>query len=628
MPPLGGLSPQGADWDLRALGITSVEYPDSRRALARRRAITLAVVGLGCVSRAALALAAARCLTPVRPRARMRRAGAQGRTAQGGSRRMRTPPARDCYSVLGVDPTASQDEIRAAYLARTRVTHPDRFDSVTQPQEWAKACEMQAELNEAFAVLRNPLTRREHDSSRSAGHQPAPSTRPSPRAEEHVWSREHVGEAAELSSGEAVLWDLPQHVQERLLRRQCNQREDQVQLATGSVSWSYVWLCAAAAWICYLFVIADDVPWGYTEMAYYSGVTLAAGLLISRNAETLLRWNRSVLKSFFYITPLYFIDTSYDIVRFWPLCALRDIRVTHNYRNGAYQNSDIELQLDDASHTLTLPSQQDVETLLKQLKTYDSRLRAAVSHRDLDYLGHHDDFAGVPRTAARAFDVLPSDQRTIFRSAAIGGCALLAGLSIVANLSAPTKHVQDRPVPNQVATQGRRSPPSPVPETHAEKTASPEPSVPRMPAPATVSSPAVSGALSTIHEQPMPPNGAVRVFVKTKRLAPFRIEPEQGPHYLVKLVNYSTHSPVMDIFVRSGTPTEVKVPLGKCEVRYAYGDMWCGYKHRFGSQTNYSRAEECFDFRVDGNTVRGYSITLYAVPGGNLRTSGISADEF
>ena len=77
--------------------------------------------------------------------------------------RMKTSPTRDYYSILGVEPSASQAAIREAYLARARVIHPDRFDQKTQPQDWKKANEMLAELNEAFATLRNPETRRQGD---------------------------------------------------------------------------------------------------------------------------------------------------------------------------------------------------------------------------------------------------------------------------------------------------------------------------------------------------------------------------------------------------------------------------------------------------------------------------------
>ncbi|MGH9424778.1 MAG: J domain-containing protein [Terriglobia bacterium] len=70
---------------------------------------------------------------------------------------------KDPYSILGVEPTATQEELRGAYLARSRVIHPDRFDQQRQPQDWKKANEMLRELNEAYSILRNAESRAEYD---------------------------------------------------------------------------------------------------------------------------------------------------------------------------------------------------------------------------------------------------------------------------------------------------------------------------------------------------------------------------------------------------------------------------------------------------------------------------------
>src|SRR5438105_1125898 len=70
---------------------------------------------------------------------------------------------RNYYDVLGVDLDAPQAEIRNAYYIRARVIHPDRFDPATQKKEWQKANEMLAELNEAYAMLRDPSKRSQYD---------------------------------------------------------------------------------------------------------------------------------------------------------------------------------------------------------------------------------------------------------------------------------------------------------------------------------------------------------------------------------------------------------------------------------------------------------------------------------
>lgn len=72
----------------------------------------------------------------------------------------------------------------------------------------------------------------------------------------------------------------------------------------------------------------------------------------------------------------------------------------------------------------------------------------------------------------------------------------------------------------------------------------------------------------------------------------------------------------MTIFVRGGENVETLVPLGSYYVRYASGTTWYGHDHLFGDyHTGYSKADEVFNFTVDGDTVRVFSITLYTVEG-------------
>jgi len=72
---------------------------------------------------------------------------------------------RNPYDAIGVDPNATDDEIRRAYLIRVRVLHPDRFDPKLQPDEWAKANEMLRELNEAYGALSDRGPRARYDVS-------------------------------------------------------------------------------------------------------------------------------------------------------------------------------------------------------------------------------------------------------------------------------------------------------------------------------------------------------------------------------------------------------------------------------------------------------------------------------
>lgn len=76
---------------------------------------------------------------------------------------------RDAYRVLQVDPHADPDVIAAAYRVLARKLHPDRGS--------ADAVRM-AELNTAYARVRDPDERRAYDRERRAGIQRAAAPAP------------------------------------------------------------------------------------------------------------------------------------------------------------------------------------------------------------------------------------------------------------------------------------------------------------------------------------------------------------------------------------------------------------------------------------------------------------------
>lgn len=132
----------------------------------------------------------------------------------------------------------------------------------------------------------------------------------------------------------------------------------------------------------------------------------------------------------------------------------------------------------------------------------------------------------------------------------------------------------------------------------------------------------------TYTKMDMPKNGAIQMFTKRERVAPLTIKTSAGSNYFVKLVTANTNDAIMTIFIRGGNTVSTNVPLGSYEVRYATGKDWYGYEHLFGEDTGYSEAETIFKFENDGYQVSGYTISLYQVRDGNLRTKRINANSF
>ena len=86
------------------------------------------------------------------------------------------------YDVLGVNQTASMEEIAAKYRLLQQMQHPDRFAS--DERQCREANRLSQELNAAYQVLGNPVKRAEYDRSlrpqKTASVTSKPGSRPGP----------------------------------------------------------------------------------------------------------------------------------------------------------------------------------------------------------------------------------------------------------------------------------------------------------------------------------------------------------------------------------------------------------------------------------------------------------------
>ena len=85
---------------------------------------------------------------------------------------------KDFYNILGVDPQASNDEIKRMYHKLSKKYHPDA--NITDPdlRKWSE--DRMKELNEAYDTLKDPLKRAMYDRQRGYAHRP--NSAPSPTA--------------------------------------------------------------------------------------------------------------------------------------------------------------------------------------------------------------------------------------------------------------------------------------------------------------------------------------------------------------------------------------------------------------------------------------------------------------
>jgi curved DNA-binding protein CbpA len=113
--------------------------------------------------------------------------------------------AKDAYRILQVDPSAEQVVIQAAYRVLARRFHPDGDEPDAHRM---------AELNRAYATLRDPESRRRHDLKRTMLHaQPIPVVATGGRVD--AWTpRRTPTEPALLDFGRYAGWrisDLARH---------------------------------------------------------------------------------------------------------------------------------------------------------------------------------------------------------------------------------------------------------------------------------------------------------------------------------------------------------------------------------------------------------------------------------
>lgn len=513
------------------------------------------------------------------------------------------------YDILGVGHTASSEQIREAYLVRSKMFHPDRFDQTRQPKEWALANNLLKDLNQAYDTLKSPHSRSAYDASlRGAGappkaEQPPPSNTRS-ESQPRPGSRQSTRNPGPLCSGFSKFSDLPRSVQERLSRRISQQNPQQFMTSIRGVVWNYLFLVLFTCWFGLIFFVARDQKWTSEGTGWVWILSAVSAFFVGTNLSWIIRWHKSPLGCHFIVSPLYFIKTHLDEVWFWPLWKLQDLSATHNYRNGMYTGTDVRFVFDTGAETMSFSQRNAYEQAVTAARVFDAKLRAAKEQDQYDYLIDEDDFHSWESDSGSKPRKLPSSQTLIFVLVSLAIAALLTSLAASINSTSFPYKPPSRFASLEPIAYGASSPaitPLPI----------------NTPAPAF-----------TEPELPLPKSGEVRRYTTDKGVAPLSIKSAADANYLVKLDDAYTGRQVLSVFIRGGQTEEIKVPLGRYIVKYASGDRWYGYRHLFGPDTQYSKADREFPFSFDGDSYVGYTLTLYKVRDGNLSTSPIKPDDF
>jgi hypothetical protein len=250
-------------------------------------------------------------------------------------------PNRTHYETLNVSPSATQDEIRAAFLLLSRMFHPDRFDRSRQSQEWQKANSMTAELTAAYAVLRDPSRRAEYDRSlldpgpsrARPGQPPGQPPRqppPKPTASKPADADDPPKRPSrDIPTG---VWfsfsSLPEHVRGRLLARQRGEVKEHFSISRSHPATGVVGIAASVALIGLLYLLSDAFRWNSDQRLLAFAVATGAATTLSWSIRWQIKFRRSDIRPATYLTPIYFVRTTFDSVRFRGLWELKAINAT------------------------------------------------------------------------------------------------------------------------------------------------------------------------------------------------------------------------------------------------------------------------------------------------------------
>jgi hypothetical protein len=313
---------------------------------------------------------------------------------------------KDPFAILGVSCSATLDEVRSAYRKRAREIHPDRLDRASKPIEWARANEMLRELNVAYKLVR---------AARRGG---APHGPTGPEADSGAF-------ASILDSvveGQAWWSDLPERVQSRFASTQRGNADQHFAVPMGNAGWSLVGVTVPLCWLVLCFGTVGETRWSWGARSVIAVLTTASGYLGATSFIAFVRWSNSELVPWFYSTPLYFVETRFNRVTYWPLWKLSEVSVVHHVVNFRYSHSIIKLVLDGRSIQLKVPTKEHVELFNRQLQSFNTRLGQAVERHDLSYFADFNYFTRAQRSVRDRHDVVPRSYKLVVWGAALIIC--------------------------------------------------------------------------------------------------------------------------------------------------------------------------------------------------------------
>jgi curved DNA-binding protein CbpA len=519
---------------------------------------------------------------------------------------------KDYYTVLGIATNATPEEIRAAYIDRSRILHPDRFDPKKQPKEWNLANEMMKEINEAYNVLKDAKSRAEYDASLNAGKRQQEEKRHKESRTSETQAESKKEQKTQPKKGATVVnfHDLPQETKTFILSHQGSDNSPEFyKIRIEGILSKYLFVIGILFGFYILFSMAHGSQWTSAGNFFALGASCVGSVYLLKKSLWIYNWHKSELKCFYYLTPLLFIKTYLNEIRYWWAWDIEDIKTTNHYKNGNYQKTSVDITFKDSKEQIIFNSQGDWLKFSHALKDLENARLKAAAQQNWTWFEDRDIFHGTKGCGIQELQNRKNKEKKTSRF--LLGSALLVGIIFYLSVKDINKNYSSEAI-NRYASRE----PAPVPTEGTDfQPVAPVPNVP----------------LRSFDKppKPLPQNGYLKWFTTEDPIAPLKIRvPSGNTHYYVKIVHANTARPVAAIFIRAGQSVSLKVPLGYYEIKYAMGTTWYGTKYLFGPETTVAKADKTFDFLIDNEQVHGHTVELIKQQGGNLHTSEISLEDF
>jgi hypothetical protein len=308
---------------------------------------------------------------------------------------------RTHYDNLKISQDAPPEIIKAAYRALSQKHHPDRNGSTSESQNIMKI------INRSYDALSDPESRIKHDEWISQQESP----------EIHTKTPEKNSTKVEFPppiSGEVNFNELDKVARSKIKVRVSGYDENQYAIKLDDVFWSYALILGLPIWFYFIYTSISDYRWTSEAAYWHSGITCVVWLLLAKNISRVYSWHSTPLKSWLIITPLYLMKLHLNRISYWPISTIADIKGTHKYRNGSYQNTDISMTLDGKPESFSVNGEQQYQILLNKLQQYDAELRAAQKSNDSAHIINNDEFITLREQGIKSEHTTPSSTFIIY----------------------------------------------------------------------------------------------------------------------------------------------------------------------------------------------------------------------